>query len=68
MSTEFIETGQTLTGDGHAICPVERKPRGVAGIVTAIAVLFAGAAFLTFAAFSPVVPIEADEIEALMNA
>ena len=61
MSTEFIETGQTLTGDGHAICPVERKPRGVAGIVTAIAVLFAGAAFLTFAAFSPVVPIEADE-------
>ena len=60
MSREYVETGQTLTSDGDAYCPVERRRRGLLGLAASLAVLVAGTAFLGFAMFSK--PIPATEV------
>ena len=57
MSRDFVETGQAFTGEGDPFCPIERKPRGAAGVATAIIVLLAGAGFLTYASVSTPTPI-----------
>ena len=52
MTSEYIETGQTFSESGAAYCPLERRRRGPAGVAVSIAVLMAGAGFLTFAVLS----------------
>lgn len=52
MTGDFIQTGQTFTGDGDAFCPLERKRRSAAAIAAAVSVLVLGAGFLTLSAIS----------------
>ena len=52
MTSEYVETGQTFSESGAAYCPLERRRRGPAGVAVSIAVLMAGAGFLTFAVLS----------------
>ena len=52
MKDGFVHTGQTLTGGGDAYCPLERKRRGPAALIAALAVMFAGGAFFMMSASS----------------
>ena len=62
MPNEFVHTGQTLTEDGAAYCPVERKERGLAAVAASVGVLLLGAGFLTISMVS------APEPQAFANA
>jgi len=55
--TEFVQTGQTFTSDGAAYCPIERKRRGPAALAASMAVLIAGAGFLTYAMMQAPTPV-----------
>ena len=56
MPNEFVHTGQTLTEDGAAFCPVERKERGLAAVGASIGILLLGAGFLAYSMVSAPVP------------
>ncbi|WDI31776.1 peptidoglycan DD-metalloendopeptidase family protein [Hyphococcus flavus] len=52
MSDEFVHTGQSLTGNGAAYCPIERKRRGPGALAAALSILVLGAGFLAISATS----------------
>ena len=56
MTTQFVETQPEFTQDGTAYCPLERKRRGPGAILASMAVMFAGAGFLTFSMMSAPAP------------
>lgn len=61
MTTQFVETQPAYTQDGTAYCPLERKRRGPGALLASMAVMFAGAGFLTFSMMSA--PAPAPKIE-----
>ncbi|WP_411816018.1 peptidoglycan DD-metalloendopeptidase family protein [Hyphococcus sp. DH-69] len=52
MTDEFVQTGQTLTGENSAYCPLERRRRGGAALAAALTVMIAGGGFLIYSAAS----------------
>ncbi len=56
MTTQFVETQPAFTQDGTAYCPLERKRRGPGALFASMAVMVAGAVFLTFSMMSAPAP------------
>jgi murein DD-endopeptidase MepM/ murein hydrolase activator NlpD len=63
MTAEFTITRPVLTSEGAAYCPIERKRRGPAALAASMAVLIAGAGFLSFSTLKTPAPLPAPAIE-----
>lgn len=61
MNSEFVQTGQTVSEEGSAYCPVERKRRGPAALAASMSILVLGAGFLTYSMMSAPLEVSAPQ-------